>query len=174
MIETDRLVLRPWTAKDRPIFAHLMNTPGMMAHLGGVQPPAAIEALFDKRLADQARDGIGYWAVEWRKTGEMVGSCAHNYPDTPVFGRIEAGWRIAEAWWRRGLAVEAMIAALDWGWANRAMPFVLAWTTEANRASLAVMGKLGFRRAPDWDFVRADTGMACMVHRLDRPRGQII
>ncbi|MCH7861491.1 MAG: N-acetyltransferase, partial [Proteobacteria bacterium] len=35
MIETARLSLRPWTPADRPAFEALVNTPAMMARLGG-------------------------------------------------------------------------------------------------------------------------------------------
>ena len=173
MIETARLVMRPWREADRADFARLMNTPAMMAHMGGVQSASAVDALFDKRMTDQARDGLCYWATEWRETGELLGSCglrvARNYADTPVYGAVEAGWRVVEAWWRRGVAREAMQAALAWGWSNRDMPFVLTWTIAANHASLAVMRTLGFHRAADLDFVRPETGEACLVHRLDRP-----
>ncbi|MBW8783492.1 MAG: GNAT family N-acetyltransferase [Novosphingobium sp.] len=170
---TARLLLREWTEADRPAFAHLVNTPAMTVALGGLASPAEVDALFDKRMADQARDGFCYWAAELRASGEMVGSvgirAATNYTGTPVFGMIEAGWRIGESWWRRGFAIEAASAAIAWAWANLDAPRVGAWATAANLPSLSVMGRLGFVRAVELDFDRPESGERCLVHVLERP-----
>ena len=38
--ETERLLLREWTAPDETAFYEVMNTPAVMRHLGGLQTPA--------------------------------------------------------------------------------------------------------------------------------------
>lgn len=115
MIDT-ALRLRPFVAEDADAFAAVLNTPAMMAHLGGVKRRAEIDALVAKRIADQARDGFSYWAVETREESTLVGTCGvrlgTNYADTPVDGMHELGWRIGEAHWRRGFAREAVEATL--------------------------------------------------------------
>ena len=50
MIETKRLILRPWHEADKPAFHAIINTPAMMAHFGGVAPRAAIDALIDMMI----------------------------------------------------------------------------------------------------------------------------
>ena len=45
MIETERLRLRPWRSEDRASFGALVNTPAMMAHLGGRKSAAGIDAI---------------------------------------------------------------------------------------------------------------------------------
>ena len=158
MIETARLRLRPCREEDKPAFAAILNTPAMMAELGGVRSPEAIDALVDKRIADQARHGFSYWAAELRETGALIGTCgvriAGNYPGTPVEGMHEMGWRIAEAYWGRGYATEAARATLDWAWAHLPVETIAAWTTAGNRKSSAVMERLGMARTPELDFVR--------------------
>lgn len=173
MIATERLILRPWQPGDRPAFEALFNTPGMMAKLGGVQTSAAIDAIFARRLEDFRQHGTCYWATELRENGALVGSCgvrlADNYPATPVEGEWEAGWRIGEAWWHRGLAREAAAASIAWFWAHRSAARVLAWTTAENAASLAVMRTLGMERLAGLDFVRPESAEACLVHGIARP-----
>jgi RimJ/RimL family protein N-acetyltransferase len=179
MIVTERLVLRPCREADKPAFAALLSTPAMMAELGGVRPRAAIDALVDKRIADQARNGFSYWAVERRDTGELIGTAglrvAADYPGTPVENMVEIGWRIAEAHWGQGYAREAAGASLAWGWANIDVPEIGAWTTIGNTRSWGLMRRLGMARRPELDFHRPDHAPddpagAMIVHTLARPR----
>lgn len=179
MIETERLRLRPWRAEDRPAFEALVNTPAMMAKLGGVRPAAGIDAMFTRRLDDQARYGHCYWAVELRGADALIGSCgiriAHNYGSAPVAGMPEIGWRIAEAQWGKGLAREAAEASIDWGWTNLDAPAIGAWTTIGNARSWGLMERLGMVRRPDLDFrhhdhAPDDPAGAMIVYLLERPR----
>ena len=173
---TERFVLRPWRESDKPEFAAIMNTPGMTRHLGGVQDRSEIDLLVDKRMADQARDGLSYWAVEARESGGLVGSCglrmAHDYAGTPVVGMVEAGWRVAEAWWRKGVATETMRAVFDWGARERGFFEIATWTVAENLASQAVMRRLGFVPAPWLDFDRPGSGERCLVQLLDNRRSE--
>lgn len=177
LMETPRLRLRPCREEDKPAFVSLLNTPGMMAELGGVTTRAAIEALVDRRISDQSRHGFSYWAVELRGTGELVGTCgiriANNFPGTEVQGMHEAGWRIAEPWWGKGLAREAAEASLAWAWANTPAPRVGAWTTAGNARSWGLMERLGMRRRADLDFVyparEGGQALPMIVYVLERP-----
>jgi RimJ/RimL family protein N-acetyltransferase len=180
MIETERLLLRPWREADRGRFASVINTPAMMRYFGGVMSAAECDAFLDKRIDDQHRHGMSYWAVELRSTGALIGSCgvriADNYPEHfPIFGMTEAGWRIGERWWGQGFATEAALASIAWLWREREVPEVAAWTSRPNRPSQEVMRKLAMRRRPDLDFdhpaVPSENGLrAHVVFSLDRPR----
>jgi RimJ/RimL family protein N-acetyltransferase len=179
VIETDRLRLRLWLRADRPAFETLVNTPLMMARLGGLRSPAGIDEMFEKRLNDQASHGCTYWATELRDTGELIGSCgiriASNYgDDVPVAGMPEIGWRVADRHWGRGYAREAAQASIAWGWANLDAPAIGAWTTIANDRSWGLMERLGMARRPDLDFhLRGypsdDPVGAMIVYLLERP-----
>jgi len=178
VIETDRLILRPCRDADKPAFARILNTPAMMAQLGGVTSHAAIDALVDKRIADQARYGFSYWAMELKPEHTLIGTCglrvASNYPGTPVAGMHEMGWRVGEAHWGHGYAVEAARATLDWAWASLPVSLIAAWTTAGNLGSRRVMERIGMVRAPALDFTRpghkvADPLGAMLVHVKARP-----
>jgi RimJ/RimL family protein N-acetyltransferase len=179
VIETERLILRPWTLADRPALEALVNTPAMTAHLGGVRPPAEIDAMLDRRMRDQQRHGHCYWAAELRAGGALIGSCgirmADDYPGTPVEGIPEIGWRIGEQYWGQGFAREAAEASVAWGWANLSADTIGAWTTAPNTASWGLMARLGMARRADLDFhhprYAADDPVGAMVvYLLERPR----
>nr|WP_256731521.1 GNAT family N-acetyltransferase [Sphingomonas sp. dw_22] len=170
--------MRPWRAEDRPAFEALVNTPVMMAKLGGVRPAKDIDAMFARRLDDQKRYGHCYWATELRDTGALIGSCgiriASNYGGgAPVAGMPEIGWRVAEAHWGKGLAREAAQASIAWGWTNLDAPAIGAWTTTGNVRSWGLMERLGMARRSDLDFrhhdhAPGDPAGAMIVYLLER------
>lgn len=178
MIETERLVLRPWREADKPAFHDLINTPAMMTHFGGVRPRADIDVLIDQQIASQAADGCSMWAVELHD-GTLAGICGVRcqrfYPgQIPVDGELEAGWRIGEAFWGQGVAREAAQASLDWVWANTDAPRVAAWTSASNTRSWGLMERLGMRRHAELDFwhpkvAQGDPDGAMIVYAIDRP-----
>jgi RimJ/RimL family protein N-acetyltransferase len=147
VIETARLVLRPWREADKPAFAALANTPAMTEHLGGVTTRAALDALIDAQVAHRARYGHCFWAVE-KRDGPLIGLCGLRCggeagaagPD-----ELEIGWRIAQAEWGRGYAREAAQASIEWGFANTDCARIGAWTARENRASWGLMRRLGMR-----------------------------
>ena len=178
VIRTPRLILRGWREDDRPAFHGLLNTPAVTRWLGGVRDAAHMDALFDKRMADQARDGHCYWAVALAGTGALIGTCglrrAVNYPGKPVAGMMEAGWRFGEAFWGQGYAREAARASIAWGWANTSAPWIGAWTTQENVPSWQLMLGIGMVRAPMLDFDRpappdGKTIERQLVHLILRP-----
>jgi RimJ/RimL family protein N-acetyltransferase len=177
MIETDRLLLRPWRESDKPAFRAIINTPAMMEHFGGVAPDARIDATIDAEMERQARDGHSMWAAEL-KDGTLVGICGvrlGGHPNTPVSDELEIGWRIGEPWWGQGIAREAATASLAWGWANTDRARVTAWTGIGNRRSWGLMLRLGMKRRGDLDFHHPsyapdDASGTMVVYAIDRPR----
>lgn len=178
MIETPRLILRPWREADKPGFDAIINTPAMMKHFGGVAPRPAMDALIDGQIAQQAEDGFSMWAVETKADGALAGICGVRrqiaYPEIPVYGELEIGWRIAESLWGAGVAREAAEASIAWGWANTDFARIAAWTCAANTRSWGLMERLGMARQPALDFhhpkvAAGDPDGAMIVYTLDRP-----
>lgn len=155
MIETDRLILRPWREADKPAFEAIINTPAMMEHFGGVRSAGDIHALIDRQIEKQEADGHCMWAVETKADGDLAGICGlrlGGHPDTPVLGMHELGWRIAEKYWGQGIAREAAEASRDWGWANTRAQTIAAWTNPDNAPSWGLMLRIGMTRRPELDF----------------------
>ena len=153
--ETDRLVLRTIEEGDAAEQYRLLNTPAVMARLGGPKELHEIEAKHAKTMALHAREGFGFLMMIEKATGEMVGHCGLKRVDNPLaknVGDHEIGWLVREDRWRRGYAEEAVRAVLDWAFGRIGAPYVVALTSEANVGSWKLMQKLGMERAPDLDF----------------------
>jgi RimJ/RimL family protein N-acetyltransferase len=153
--ETDRLILRTIEEGDAARQDRLLNTPAVMARLGGVKELHEIEAKHAKAIAMYAREGFSFLFMIEKASGEMVGHCGIKRVDNPLApnqGDHEIGWLVREDRWRRGYAGEAMRAVLDWAFTRVRAPHVVALTSEANVGSWKLMQKLGMVRSEDLDF----------------------
>ncbi len=153
--ETDRLILRTIEEGDAIEQDRLLNTPSVMARLGGVKELHEIEAKHAKAMAMYAREGFSFLFMIEKASGEMVGHCGIKRVDNPLapnVGDHEIGWLVREDRWRRGYAEEAMRAILDWAFTRIQAPHVVALTSEANAGSWKLMQRLGMVRREDLDF----------------------
>jgi RimJ/RimL family protein N-acetyltransferase len=90
----------------------------------------------------------GWWSGA---DGAFLGMCGMAQPRDPLV-EYEVGWRLARHAWGRGYAQEAARATLDWAWAHRAMPTIVAITVPDNRASWTLMERIGMTRRAEDDF----------------------
>ena len=153
--ETGRLILRTIDEGDAAEQDRLLNTPTVMARLGGVTELHEIEAKHAKSRALYAQEGFSFLFMIEKASGEMVGHCGIKRVDNPLaknIGDHEVGWLVREDRWRRGYAEEAMRAVLDWAFERVNAPHVVALTSELNEASWKLMEKLGMVRRKDLDF----------------------
>lgn len=154
MIETPRLLVRPWVEADRAPFAAMSADPEVMQHLGPLMDRAASDAVVDRMLAMQALLGHCFWALEQRDTHAFLGFCGLKPAPLGISGLTgypEIGWRLARSAWGQGHASAAARAVLDWGW-RQGMTRIVAMTVAANTRSQAVMQRIGMQRRPDLDF----------------------
>lgn len=175
MIETERLILRPWAERDREPYHAIKSDPRVMATLGPLQSRAESDATLDRWIARAAEWGHSFWAMERRGDGALLGYCGLVYPPagTPVSGEREIGWGLGSQYWRQGYAREAATATLGWAWAETDSARVVAITTPGNTASWGLMERLGMRRLLDGKFdhpalVEGDPLRAHISYAIDR------
>ncbi len=155
MIDTERLIVRPWRDSDRAPFHAMSCDPEVMATLGPVQTRAESDTAIDRQIAVQGARGYCFWALEDRADGSFLGFCGLKIaPDAipGIEGAIEIGWRLRRNAWGHGYAREAAAACIDWGWANLADDRIIAITTPSNVRSWGLMERLGMVRRHDLDF----------------------
>ncbi|MEX0342257.1 MAG: GNAT family N-acetyltransferase [Erythrobacter sp.] len=153
--ETDRLILRTIEEGDAAEQDRVLNTPAVMARLGGVKELHEIETKHARAMALYAREGFSFLFMIEKASGEMVGHCGIKRVDNPLapnVGDHEVGWLVREDRWRRGYAKEAMRAVLEWAFTRVGAPHVVALTSTANVGSWKLMEKLGMVRRRDLDF----------------------
>lgn len=166
MIETARLLLRPWTEDDLPLLVAWNADPQVMHHFGRVRTADDVRARFGLMREWQATRGFSFWAVERKADGALIGNCGLK-PLTvpwPQPDDIEIGWLLAPEAWGQGYASEAAAAALARG--LHLAPRVIAMIAETNKASVAVAEAIGLERTPSLDFEHPDVPEGPFRHHL--------
>ncbi len=153
-LETERLVLRAFTRDDLDAHAAKLADREVFRHLGG---HAFNREDSWRRLTMAAGQwsllGMGYWAVELKSAGRMVGEV--GFADfergmTPdISGIPEMGWVFESGVHGQGIAGEACRAALTWIDATYAPPEIPAIIAIENAKSMRLAERLGFVREPD-------------------------
>jgi len=157
-LQTARLILRPFTPADFDAFAAYWGDPGMARYTRTGQPASRTDSWprFLQHPGHWAMMGYGFWAVEEKSTGTMIGEAGfinlmRDYHPA-VNGVPEIGWAIAPTAQRKGYATEAAQAALAWGQQHFGPIRVIAAVNQANFASIRVAEKCGFAECLRADF----------------------
>lgn len=143
---TPRLVLTPVCADDVEDLVLLYADP-QVAFWTGPWDRAGVEAWTTGMAARWAVDGVGKWMARDRRDGTLVGRGGFSRVDLEGRTVIELGWVVRDARTGRGHATELGRAALDWAGRHQPDLPVVAFTEVHNRASRAVMERLGMRPA---------------------------
>jgi len=142
-IETERLILRTWMHSDVDAAARLLADPDVTRFLpGGVRDRAVAVAWIDAAIEEQDREGFAVWPMILKAGGGVIGWCGlHRMAD----GQIEVEWALERAAWGHGYATEAARAVLDYARDNAHVRGIIALVDPRNRASVAVVQRLGLR-----------------------------
>ena len=156
--ETARLILRTEAPGDLDRWMEVMNTAAVRKHLGGVQERHEVEAGFARKAAAIAKDGFGFWHVQTKEDGLLIGHCGLATIEPEAAGPVlraglQIGWSISESHWRKGYAMEAARAVIDLAFNRHGLELLYAQTSDANVASWQMMEKLGMERMRELDYV---------------------
>ncbi|MEV6493328.1 GNAT family N-acetyltransferase [Actinoplanes sp. NPDC051633] len=149
-LETDRMILREFTAADEDLVVELDSDPEVMFFINGGRPTTRAEVRDDVlpyMVASYDRPaGFGYWAAEARAGGRFLGWFQFRPGrHRPPSDGVEIGYRLRRAEWGRGYATEGVRALIDKGFAELGLERVYAEAMAAHPASRRVMEKAGLR-----------------------------
>jgi RimJ/RimL family protein N-acetyltransferase len=170
MIETSRLILRPWRQSDLPLFAEQNADPLVMRFLNGVLTRDESDAYVARAEQHLAENGFGKWAVEAPGVAPFIGAVGLSWVKftasfTPA---VEVAWRLHRRYWGRGYATEAARAAIEDGFHRAGLREIVALTALGNHASMRVMERLGMTRTIEFDHPLVPEGHPVRRHILYR------
>lgn len=146
-LETERLLLRRFTAADVDLLVELDSDPAVMRYITGGRPTPRHEIEDDVLPAFLAHydrwAGFGFWAAIEKATGEFLGWFHLRPHDGAAPDEPELGYRLRRDAWGRGLATEGAQALIDAGFRDHGASRIHAETMVVNVASRRVMEKCG-------------------------------
>ncbi len=148
-LETARLRLAGHRLDDFDDSAAMWADPEVTRHIGG--RPSTREEAWTRLLryvGHWALLGYGYWVVRDQASGRFVGEVGfadfHRELEPPFDGAPEIGWALVPWAHGRGLATEAVRAALAWGDQHLGARRTVCMIDPGNAASIRVAQKCDY------------------------------
>ncbi|MVA76741.1 GNAT family N-acetyltransferase [Auraticoccus sp. F435] len=143
VLETGRLVLRPWRVEEAVVQRQLWleRDPRVPPHRRVDAAGRPTVADLEEWIRTHPPGSTGLLALERKADGEVVGYC--GLVEGTCEGEPELAYELLRRFWGRGYATEAAEAVLEWA---RSSGYRRVWATvrEWNTASRRVLAKLGF------------------------------
>jgi RimJ/RimL family protein N-acetyltransferase len=146
VLETDRLALHRLSTEDADFILELLNEPSFLRHIGdkGVRTQAdACRYVLTGPVASYERFGFGLYLVRLKEDGPPMGFCGLLKRD--ALEDVDLGFAFLPRFWSRGYALESAAAVVAYARDALSLKRILAITSPDNAASIALLGKLGFR-----------------------------
>ena len=145
-LETDRLVLRPWTA-DEAGAALLAYGDAEVARwlapaMDRVGDQVAMRVVLQQWIAEDVRllTPAGRWAVELREDQRLIGGA--TLLPLPPDDEYEVGWQLQRDAWGHGYATEIGTALARWAF-EQGLEQVIAVVRPANTRAIATVRRIG-------------------------------
>ena len=145
IIETERLILRPFTPADAEFILTLLNEPSFVRYIGDKKVrdlEAARQYILNGPVASYERHGFGLCLVELRESHAPIGMC--GLLKREELPQPDIGFAFLPAYWNKGFAFEAAAAVLQDASERLRLERILAITSLDNEASIKLLQRLGF------------------------------
>jgi RimJ/RimL family protein N-acetyltransferase len=149
MIQTERLLIRPWNESDVQAYLTLstdigyncFSPPGIYLVKDEVEALAKIK----ERMHKYALNRAGKFPIFLRGSDEFVGTCGFDPYTIEGKPEFELGYRLVLRHWGKGYATEAACAVVDHGFKVLDRLRLFAFALKVNKPSIEVIQRLGFQ-----------------------------
>jgi ribosomal-protein-alanine N-acetyltransferase len=143
ILQTERLILRPFREPDLDRLAELFANPDFMRFSLGVYTREQTATFLDKIIGWQRAGLPSLFAVELKPKRPLLGYCGFFHHPPEVTADVEIGYRLHPDYWNRGLMTEAARAVRDHAFRDLKLPRVISLVHPENIASRRVAEKNG-------------------------------
>ncbi len=145
VLETERLVLRPWLPSDAQDLYELAKDPEV-GPAASWPPHRSVEE--SARIIEDVLSADGTFAVVLKETGRLIGCAGFNFGDAATMelaeGEGELGYWIGRPFWDCGYATEAARRVVQYGFDDLKLVGIWGGFYMNNYRSANVIRKLGF------------------------------
>jgi ribosomal-protein-alanine N-acetyltransferase len=143
VLESERLLLRPFCEDDLDDLFTLQSDPDVMRYLGTGKARTREETQerLQRVIGHWEEHGFGMWALVVKDDGRFAGWCGFGYGHG--LGDAELSYTLARRYWGQGLATEAVRRVLRYAFEQVVLPRVVGVARIENTASQRVMLRVG-------------------------------
>ena len=164
-LETERLLLRHWTEADFEAYAAYYADPELARFIGGVCDRPTAWRRLAAEVGHWTLRGYGFWAVEEKATGELVGSVGLWRPEG--WPELELGYWLMPAGQGKGYATEAGLKSREYAYEVLGARTLVSYIHPDNEASKRVAERMGARHEETIELL--EFGPHCVYRHPDPP-----
>ncbi|MCA1635448.1 MAG: GNAT family N-acetyltransferase [Acidobacteria bacterium] len=155
LLETERLIFRPYEPGDRALLVALFTDPSVMKFVGtGMQTDEQAREGFERIFTKVYEPGaFDVWALFEKAGGTFVGHAElkPRRDELASPGDFEIIYVLDSGSWGRGFATEVARRILEFGFGGLKLERIHATVDAENEASLRVLLKLGMRYEAEFE-----------------------
>lgn len=146
-IATERLVLREFVAEDWPAVLAYQRDPRYLLFYPSTNRTEAVVQDFVQMFLDQQAEQPRrkfQLAITYRDDDQVIGNCGiRRKPENDW--EADIGFELAPKHWGQGIATEAALSIVNYGFRELGLHRVSSWCIADNTASARVLEKVGLR-----------------------------
>ena len=153
LFRSERLGFRLWREEDLPELHRINNDPEVMKYFPYI-PTEQKSAELITRMSQMFEDkDYCYFATDHLRSEKLIGfiGLAEQNFESPFTPCTDIGWRLEREYWHKGLATEGAFSCLEYGFNKIGLEEIRSFAPLENKASIAVMEKLGMELAGIFD-----------------------
>lgn len=151
MIETNRLILRPFEWSDLEALHEILSDEASMKHYPKPFDLKKCKAWIERNLNRYKTDGFGMWAVILKSENKFIGDCGITMQNINGEMQPEIGYHINKHYTRKGYATEAAIACKQYAFDVLKLDAVYSYMKHTNMPSSKVAENNGMKLVCSYD-----------------------
>jgi len=166
LFETKRLIIRRFTVEDVDAVLHFSSNPEVIKLTGDKlisTPEEAEKIIKDIWLPEYEKYGYARMAVIHKKDQKLIGFAGLKYE--PEWGGTDIGYRFLPEYWGKGIATEASLPFIFYGFKILKLPKIIGVAFSTNPASSKVLEKIGLKYQKSLDLL--GDGTDCKWYELE-------
>ncbi len=145
VIETERLLLRRFTANDTDAIFAVIGDPIAMQYYPQKFTRDDAAKWVERNLRRYDENGYGIFAVALKSSGEVIGDCGLAQQSVEGLPHLEVGYHLQRCHWGLGYATEAARACMDYAFCKLAAEKVISLIRPENWPSRRVAERNGMQ-----------------------------
>lgn len=168
--ETERLLVRKLANDDFDTLLTIMGKPEVMYAWEHGFNKDDVRTWIERQLMRYAKDGVGYFAVELKESGLLVGQA--GLMKTIMNGNevVEIGYIFDNTYWHNGYATEAAESLIAYAFDGLELPAVYCSIRPENKASIRVAKQLGMGSCSSHTVIYRGKEMPHIIYKLENPK----
>jgi len=142
-LQTQRLTLRPLESADAEVLHRIYQTEGILQYFPPTGPPTLykVQRYIMRQQEHWDRHGFGHWGITLDGENQIIGWVGLQF--LPELNETEVGYLFDKPFWGQGLATEAALASIQFGFESHRLDHIIGLVHPENTGSRRVIEKCG-------------------------------